>query len=125
MAPEQQRDNADVEDAVSALLSVARREGAELDGICAFGSFNNGERSIHVQMSGRAVRYSMVGRVAALPDEFKASASAFYGMWCEAGVLPDIERAFVFIKAWMLDGVEVDQLPVPERERTKYGISGV
>ncbi len=66
------------------------------------------------------VGYSMPGKVVQLPQEFAGSASAFYGMWHEAGTLP--ERAFEFVRAWLLDDTEVDQLPVPEPERRRYGI---
>jgi hypothetical protein len=66
------------------------------------------------------IYYSAQGPIEVLPEEFKMSASAFRGMWHEAGFLGDLERAFAFLRAWILDGKEVDELP--ERGRTRYGI---
>jgi hypothetical protein len=116
----------DTEAAAAALLSLAEQQGIDLAKYCVQSTFLNESngRYIHLWMDGTAVKYAMQGKVSVLPQEFKDSATAFIGMWVEAGTLPDVERAFLFLKAWLLDGAEVDQLPVPERERRRYGISG-
>ncbi len=46
----------------------------------------------------------MRGAIAALPDAYKDSASAFHGRWTEAGILEGIEQAFELVKAWVHDG---------------------
>ena len=114
------------EAAASVLVSLGRERGVDLARYCGHSQFLNetNGRYIHLWMKGTAVGYAMQGKVAELPEEFVESASAFRGMWSEAGVLPDIERAFEFVRAWVLDGTEVDRLPVPERERRRWGIGG-
>jgi hypothetical protein len=115
-------DWSDTEAAAAALVSMAQQQGIDLARYCSHSQFCSGHRYIHLWMKGAQVGYAMQGKVGVLPEEFRNSASAFYGMWHEAGVLPDIERAFEFVRAWLLDGAEVDHLPVPERERRRYGI---
>jgi hypothetical protein len=46
-----------------------------------------------------------------LPNVFKRSASAFRGVWSEAGILDDMAQAFELVKAWLIDRTEVDDLP--------------
>jgi hypothetical protein len=114
----------DTQAAAAALVSFAQQRGVELARYCGYSQFLNeaNGRYIHLWMKANGVGYSMQGKVTLLPLEFAKSASAFYGMWHEAGTLPCIERAFDFVRAWLIDGTEVDHLPVPERERRRYGI---
>lgn len=114
----------DTEAAATALVAFAQQQGVDLAAYCGHSQFLNeaNGRYIRLWMKGTAVGYAMQGKVAVLPEEFAESARAFHGMWHEAGTLPDMERAFEFVRAWLLAGTEVDQLPVPERERRRYGI---
>jgi len=116
----------DYEAAATALVSLAQQRGVDLARYCGHSQFLNKANGRYIVLwlkEGTAgIGYSMQGQIAELPREFAESASAFSGMWHEAGTLPDTERAFEFVLAWLLYGTEVDQLPVPERERRRYGI---
>jgi hypothetical protein len=112
------------EAAATALVAFARQRGIDLARNCGYSQFLNEDngRYIVLWVKNARVGYSMQGMVSLLPRAFAESASAFYGMWHEAGALPDIERAFEFVQAWLIEDTEVDRLPVPERERRRYGI---
>ena len=66
------------------------------------------------------LHYNMQGSIAVLPSVLKESSSAFRGAWTEAGTFENIEQAFAFLKAWLLDWKEVDDLP--PRSVRRYGI---
>jgi hypothetical protein len=112
----------DTENAALALLQVGQQHGIDLSAHCSHSQFLKDGRYIHLHMLGEQVRYSMQGPISLLPSRFSESSSAFNGMWHETGILPDMELAFVFVKAWLWDAKEVDDLPVPEREITRCGI---
>jgi hypothetical protein len=62
----------------------------------------------------------MQGAISVLPSSLRESAGAFRGGWSEAGAFEDMEQAFELVKAWLLDGREVDDLP--GRSVRRYGI---
>jgi hypothetical protein len=64
--------------------------------------------------------YNMQGAVGVLPSRLAKSASAFHGLWSEAGSLESVEQALDLLVAWPLDGKEVDELP--SRTVRRYGI---
>jgi hypothetical protein len=66
------------------------------------------------------LHYNMQGAIDVLPDKLKGSAGAFQGMWTEAGTFENMEQAFEFLKAWLLDRKEVDDLLC--RSVRRYGI---
>jgi hypothetical protein len=66
------------------------------------------------------LHYNMQGNIAVVPSKLKESASAFRGMWHETGTLASLEEAFEFLKAWLIDQKEVDELP--NRSVRSYGI---
>ena len=66
------------------------------------------------------LNYNMQGAIAVLPSILKGSASAFQGMWSEAGTFENLEQAFELVKAWLVDWKEVDDLP--SRSARRYGI---
>jgi uncharacterized protein YodC (DUF2158 family) len=107
-----------------ALVALGKEQGIELASLCHHSQFLHQERYIIFWRRSKigVVYYSMQGRVEVLPEEFKESANAFHGMWCEAGHLDDIEQAFAFLEAWVLARKEVDELP--RRYRSRYGIGG-
>lgn len=115
------------------LLSVAQQKGIDLQSIYKDFVFQKGPRWIFVwrkldpvPASGRAdetegtLRYNMQGSIAVLPKALKRSASAFQGAWRETGAFESLEQAVDFLKAWLLDGKEVDDLP--SRCVRSYGI---
>mgnify|MGYP001388254611 CR=1 FL=1 len=83
----------------------------KLDGLPCSGPLDEQEGTLH---------YNMQGTVTKLPNSLQQSASAFRGAWTEAGTLDSLERAFELVKAWLLDGKEVDDLP--QRGVSRYGI---
>jgi hypothetical protein len=119
------------------LVSFAREHGLHLEAVCHEWAFLNAGRLIclwrknevvHSDLQGRAedelpgsgavneppatLHYSMQGAVSVLPQALKDSAGAFRGMWVEAGTFKDLEQALAFLKAWLIDRKEVDDLPL-------------
>jgi hypothetical protein len=109
------------------LISYAKTQGFDLEPLRNDSNdsmFEKNQRSVffwrkldRLPCSGRpdekegTLRYNMQGAIAVLPDAYNQSASAFQGGWTEAGALEGIEQAFDLVKAWLLDGKEVDELP--------------
>jgi hypothetical protein len=114
------------------VVTLARQRGIELDPLCIDGHFQRGRRWIflwrkdELPSSGPAheppgtLHYNMQGAISVLPTNLKGSAGAFRGAWSEAGTFEDLEQAFELVKAWLLDGKEVDDLP--GRSVRRYGI---
>jgi hypothetical protein len=114
------------------LVSYAQQQGFDLESLRNDTVFEKRQRWVFLwrkdetPSSGRAdevegtLHYNMQGAVAVLPDRLKGAASAFRGMWTEAGTLENIEQAFELVKAWLIDGKEVDSLP--QRQFRRYGI---
>lgn len=114
------------------LVSFARRQGVDLDALRTDFTFQQGRRWIDVWRkdslpgTGSAdepigtLHYSMQGSITVLPRSLKASADSFQGSWTEAGTFESVEQAFELVRAWLIDGKEVDDLP--ERCTRRYGI---
>jgi len=66
------------------------------------------------------LQYNMQGTIDVVPHVMKESASAFRGSWFERGTFESIEQAAELVKAWLIDGKEVDNLPA--RRVRAYGI---
>lgn len=103
------------------LVDFAKQRGVDLAStFYEFAFFNEG-RFILLWRKGNSVQYNMQGQVATLPGRYKASASAFRGMWHEAGSLMDLQTAFELLKAWLIDKKEVDELPPRSIRREGIG----
>jgi len=114
------------------LVSYAQQQGFDLESLRNDSVFEKKQRWVFLwrkdesPSSGPAneqegtLHYSMQGAIAVLPDKLKGSAGSFRGMWTEAGTLKNIEQAFELVKAWLIDGTEVDYLP--QRQFRRYGI---
>lgn len=102
------------------LVAFAKQRGIDLSSICHdFAFFNEGRFLLLWQKEGK-IHYSLQGKIDVLPDRLKASADVFRSMWVERGAFENIEQAFAFLKAWLLDRNEVDDLP--SRSVRSYGI---
>lgn len=66
------------------------------------------------------LHYAMQGAIIRLPERLKGSASVFQGCWHETGTFSDLPQALEFLKAWLLERKEVDDLP--QRSVRSYGI---
>ena len=64
------------------------------------------------------IRYNLQGQVLVLPAAFKDSLSAFRGHWHETDSFDRIAEAADFVKAWVVDERELDDLP-PRRVRSR------
>ena len=114
------------------LLSFARQQQTDLEPLRKDFTFQKDRRWIDVWRkdslpgTGPAeeplgtLHYNMQGPVSRLPSQLKGSAAAFQGSWSEAGTFETMEQAFELVKAWLLDGKEVDDLP--SRSVRRYGI---
>lgn len=111
------------EQAARALIAVGRGCGVDLAPVCRHSQFLNGDRYIYFRrFPDGSFEYGMNGQIKALPRDPGPSVHGFDGTWHEAGQLNDVEQAFAFLKAWVLDGAEVDELPFPGRHRTRWGV---
>ncbi len=102
------------------LVAFGRQRGVDLSPACHDWAFLNEGRFISLWWSEGKVHYNMQGPINSLPEKYKASASAFRGMWHEAGTLGDLEQAFEPLRAWLIDRKGVDDLP--ERTMRREGI---
>jgi len=94
------------------LIAFAHRQGMDLATICHSGGFLSDGRVIFLWRKDGIIQYNLQGTIGLLPERFKASAHAFRGMWHEVGTFENIEQALVFLKAWLIDKKEVDDLPM-------------
>jgi len=104
------------------LIALAHDRGFDLASFCQDAVFVNGNRWIFLWREGGQFGYHMQGRIEQLPACLPGSETAFRGMWNEVGYLPDLNRAFEFMIAWLPAGRQVDDLPVPERTIKRRGI---
>ncbi len=114
------------------LISFARTRGIDLEPLRKDFAFQKDRRWIDVwrkdemPYSGPAdeplgtLHYSIQGTISVLPNVLKASASAFRGVWNEAGTFEDLQQACELVKAWLLEWKDVDELPT--RSVRSYGI---
>lgn len=102
------------------LIAFAKQQGVDLSSIGDDWAFLNEGRFLLLWRKEGRIVYNMQGSVGIVPEKMRASASAFRGMWHETGSLETIEQAFEFVKAWLLDRKEVDDLP--SRSVRSYGI---
>jgi hypothetical protein len=93
------------------LISLGQQREMDLAPMYNSGTFLHDARIIWFWRMDGVIQYSLQGRVNVLPKRYKASAGAFRGMWDEAGTVADLEEAFAFLKAWLIDRKEVDDLP--------------
>lgn len=93
------------------LVAFAKQRGIDLSSTCYDFAFFNENRFIMLWRKEDKVHYNMQGSINVLPERFKASARVFRGIWVEVGALVDLEQAFEFLKAWLLERKEVDELP--------------
>lgn len=105
------------------LISHARAHALDLMPLHIEGIFRKDERWIwfwrkdSLLVTGPAgekagtLHYNMQGAISRLPNILRESASAFQGMWSEAGTLESVQQALELAQGWLLDGLEVDDLP--------------
>jgi hypothetical protein len=105
------------------LVAFAQQQGIDLGPFRKDFTFLEGRRWIDVWRkdslpgTGPAheplgtLHYNMQGDISVLPRNLKEAGSAFRGAWSEAGTFEDLEQAFDLVKAWLIDGKEVDELP--------------
>jgi uncharacterized protein YodC (DUF2158 family) len=104
------------------LIALARKNGIDLDSLWGHYAFSAKNRCIWFWQKTRkgAVYYNLQGSISVLPEVLKGSESAFRGVWTEAGCLENINHAFTFLKGWLIDLKEVDELP--KRYTIRYQI---
>lgn len=106
------------------LVSFAQQRGLDLEAIRNDSMFQVDRRWVFLwrkqdglPCSGPAdeeegvLHYNMQGAISLLPRNLKASAGTFQGAWSEAGTFENMEQAFEFLRAWLIDRKEVDDLP--------------
>ena len=115
------------------LTTYAQHCGYDLESLRNDTIFQNKSRSIFIwrkraelPCTGRPeeeegiLKYNMQGAIAKLPCKYRESESVFRGGWTEAGTFASVQEAFNFVKAWLLDVKEVDELP--QRQVRREGI---
>ena len=111
------------QNAAQELVSLAQQRGIDLEPFRHDFTFLKEHRWIYVWRKNSlpgtgpaneplgTLHYSLQGKVAAVPESFRASAGAFRGRYHEAGTLADLEQAFELLKAWLIDRKDTDDLP--------------
>ena len=115
------------------LIAYARQQGFDLEPLRQDFMFQNSQRWAFLWRKRNSLpcsgpddekegtlHYNMQGAIAVLPRSLKGAGHAFQGAWSEAGTLEDMGQAVALVKAWLLDGKEVDDLP--SRSVRRYGI---
>jgi hypothetical protein len=94
------------------ILAVALAHGEDVSPLCdEYGVFESGQRWIEFWVKDESLRYHLSGRISTPPAQIAESFPSFQGIWDEAGTIPDLEQAFQLLRAWLLEGKEVDELP--------------
>ena len=73
------------------LVTLAKLRGVDLSSTSQDWAFLKDGRFISLWRTGSEVHYNLQGPIKALPERYQASASAFRGMWHEAGTLVDLD----------------------------------
>ncbi len=102
------------------LVTFARTQGCDLEPNRFDCMLQNERRWIYLWRKDGLLHYNMQGAIEILPSQLKEPASAFRGAWGESGTFDDMERAVEFVKAWLIENKEVDDLP--HRRVRQYGI---
>jgi hypothetical protein len=93
------------------LVTYAGQQAVDLEPVLDDIIFQKDGRSVFFWKKDSSVHYNMQGRVKSLPAGFEGSSGAFRGMWHEVGFVDGVAEAYALLKAWLLDAVEVDDLP--------------
>jgi len=106
------------------LVAYAQQQGLDLEPLRNDSMFQKGQRWIFLWRKRDALpcsgsvdepvgtlHYNMQGATSALPDNLRGATRAFQGMWSEAGTFENLEQALQLVRAWLLDGKEVNDLP--------------
>ncbi len=105
------------------IISLARKQGIELERFCTDGHFHNERRWIYTwrkdELPGTGpadeplgtLHYNMQGTISVAPSKMKDFSGPFRGQWSEAGTFENLEQAFALLKAWLIDQNEIDNLP--------------
>lgn len=94
------------------LVSLAQQRRIDLSAISYDDwSFLSEGRFLSLWRKEGRIHYMIQGPIKVLPESFRASARAFRGMWHETGSVADLEQALKFLRAWLIDRKEVDDLP--------------
>ena len=102
------------------LVSFAKTQSCDIDFLCSNGTFGDDERYIILWRDDDGIHYNLQGRISILPAEFLESVDEFQGRYHEVGVVDTIEKAFAFVKMWLISKCEVVDLP--ERTISKQEI---
>jgi hypothetical protein len=98
-------------EAAEQLLCYAAAQGADLAPFRdEYDVFSNRKRWIDFWLEGDTVGYHLRGEIGKLPARFATSQSSFRGVWDEAGSIRDLHQALELLRAWLIDGKEIDEL---------------
>jgi hypothetical protein len=112
----------DVEGIAEELLTLAKERVVDLAPYCHKHTFGRDGRYLVFWRQGGVISYRLQGPIVELPTEYRDSATAFQGMWTEAGMVETVEQAYGLLMAWIIEVKEVDDLP--KRSVRRNGISG-
>lgn len=103
------------------LIDFARQRGEDISPKCHNSAFFEEGRYMMLWQKDGKIHYNMQGKIRTLPERYKASATAFHGMWTEVGTVQDVEAAYEFLKAWLIERREIDDLPQRHVKREGIG----
>jgi hypothetical protein len=94
------------------IISIALEKGEDVSPLCdEYGVFESSKRWIEFWVKDDSLCYHLSGEISTPPAQIAESRPSFQGIWDEAGTIPNLEQAFELLRAWLLEGKEIDELP--------------
>jgi hypothetical protein len=109
-----------IKEASREIVHYAQRYGVDLKPVLKDILFTKDRRWVVFWKKDNKYHYNMQGAVRCLPTAFRDSLHAFQGGWSESGFVEDVSEAYDLVKSWLIDQLEVDELP--KRCITQRGI---
>jgi hypothetical protein len=95
------------------IVEQALKHGVDISQLlhASSGMFQKENRWMIFWIKDDCLRYRLTGRISTPPAQIAETRPSFQGIWDEAGTIPNLEQAFELLRAWLLEGKEVDELP--------------
>jgi hypothetical protein len=94
------------------IISIALEKGEDVSPLCdEYGVFESSKRWIEFWVKDDSLGYHLSGEISTPPAQIAESRPSFQGIWDETGTIPNLEQAFELLRAWLLEGKEIDELP--------------
>jgi len=104
--------NVSLKETSKQIISIALEKGVNVSHLRnKYGVFELGKRWIEFWVKDDSLCYHLSGEISTSPAQIAESRPSFQGIWDETGTIPNLEQAFELLRAWLLEGKEIDELP--------------